>query len=146
MAEERKKPLIFRAEDATTGERQAVRADDLHKPPRQRDKLPPELETKANELYDRIGKMIGLSKAEWYDGFLYDQHPENELKIWWTIAEISDFLWKQQPKALANLKRDRLTRLVIAVSSGVVDIPSQMGDVTDEQVQVVRDFYNQIFS
>lgn len=40
-----------------------------------------------------------------------------------------------------QLRRDRLAKLVIAVSSGVVDIPSQMHDATNAQVAQVRGVY-----
>jgi hypothetical protein len=86
-----------------------------------------------------LGKYLGHTPASWRDGFCYDMHPDNELRIWGRIAKVVDHLWQEQPKPLKKLNRERLSRLVVAVCSGMVDIPSQMPDVSDEAVDLVAD-------
>jgi hypothetical protein len=79
---------------------------------------------------------------KWLDGFLYDQNPDNETVIWERIADVTDKLWVEQPKQLKSLDRKTLTLAVIAISSGIVDIPSQLKGINDEQVELIRAAYS----
>jgi hypothetical protein len=138
---EREKPTIMRVRDAATGQMKAMRQDDIKTGERRHEKLPPDLEAQADELFPRVGKIMGHTIQSWRDGFCYDMHPDREIKVWGHIANVADRLWVDQPKVLKNLDRATLTRLVVAASTGMVDIPSQIKGVTDAMVDHVRGEY-----
>jgi hypothetical protein len=139
----RKKPLILRVREVahssdSEGKMKTVRGDEVKEAGPRRDQLPPELEARADALLDRVGKFFGHTKHTWRDGFCHDLHPDHEINAWEHIARVADLLWIEQPKALARLSHERIIKLVVAVSSNVVDIPSQMEDVNDAQVDLVQ--------
>jgi hypothetical protein len=141
---EREKPKLMRVlvqnEDGTN-EHKTVRADSLHCGNRKRDTLPPDLLERAEKVFSRAGNLIQPNMEKWLDGFLRDQNPHKEIAIWERIADVTDKLLGHKPKELEHLDRSALAWIVIAVSSGVVDIPSQIKGVTDEQVEIVRNAY-----
>ena len=142
---EREKPNLIRVqvekEDGTV-EHKTIRADQVKVGTvRRHESLPTELTERIKKLYPRAGKLAHPTLAKWLDGFLFDQNPENEVLVWERIADVTDKLWVEQPKQLASLDRKTLTMIVIAVSNGAVDIPSQVKGVTDKQVEIIREAY-----
>jgi hypothetical protein len=140
---ERKKPKLMRAQVQNadgTKELKTIRVDDLGEI-RRHESLQPELAERAEKLFARIGSMLQPTMEKWLDGFLCDQNPDREIAIWERIADVADKLWVEQPRQFSNLDRKKLTTVIIAISSGLVDIPSQIKGVTDDQVKFVRAAY-----
>ena len=140
MASGRKPMLMQVAQITTDGVRLAtVRADSIREPTKPRHvRLTDAQVRRADELFRRVGHWFGPTPSAWRDGFLYDLHPDAELNAWEHIADVVNALWVAEPKALDKLNRERLTRLVVAVSTRIVDIPSQMPDVTDAMVEAAK--------
>jgi hypothetical protein len=123
-----------------TKELKTIRVDDLGEIRRHKS-LPPDLAERAEKLFPRIGSVLQPTMEKWLDGFLCDQNPDREIAIWERIADVADKLWLAQPRQLSTLDKKKLTTVIIAISSGLVDIPSQIKGTNDEQVKLIRDAY-----
>ena len=135
----RRKPVLLQVRDAEGGSLSTTRADSLKRAAKpQHARLTDAQAERSDQLFRRIGHWFKPTPVAWGEGFLYDLHPEAEIRVWEHIADVVDALWVAEPKVLAKLNRSRLARLVVAVSTRVVDIPSQMSDVTDEMVDAVK--------
>ena len=53
---------------------------------RQHEHLSPDLEVRAQAIYDILGKHLNQDRLRWADGFCFDLHPERELAIWENYA------------------------------------------------------------
>jgi len=140
----RQKPLLVRADQVGNDgsvKNTAINADDIKPSERQRDELPPDLKRRADALFDRVGTTLNATREKWYDGFLRDQNPEREIAVWERITDVTDALWASEPQELRKLDRRSLLRAVLMVSSGMIDIPSQVAGMTDEGVAVIRAAY-----
>jgi hypothetical protein len=142
---ERQKPKLVRVRvqnpDGTSEMKTVNMANLKTSPTRRHESLPPELERRAKLLYERVGYLLYPKIEKWLDGFCFDQNPDTEIEKWERIATVVDQLWLDTPKVLKRLDKPTLTRLIIAVSSDMVDIPSQLKGVNDEQVELVRRMY-----
>ena len=136
--EPRRKPILMQVRDVESGRLATIRRDDIKDSKPWHDSLTSEQSAWADRLFGRIGRWFKATADDWRDGFRYDLHPEAELRVWDHIADVVDELSIAQPAELVTLNRGRLGRLVVAVSSRVIDIPSQMPDVTDPMVGLVK--------
>jgi hypothetical protein len=68
--------------------------------------------------------------------------PETELAAWDTIAGVVENLWGE-PKFRHKLTRNRLIQAVVMVSTGTVDVPSQVSGITDKQVERIKIAFTQ---
>lgn len=145
MQKSRKKPPLMRVSelDSATGRTamKTIRADDGLVHVQWHEALPPKLTRRADALYDRVAKHLGYTPQAWRDGFCMDLHPEREISIWEHIADVVEHLWKSKPAAIKGLKRKLVLEIVVGVSAGWVDIPSQLPGVTDEHVAFIRSVY-----
>lgn len=141
---ERNKPAIIRgAVVDSSGKKvgtKAMRADQIRTGGKRHESLPPELLDRAMPLWERSGKWVGITKEKWIDGFLHDLNPDKEIAIWERIADVIDELW--EGPIGKKLTRENLARAVVQVSSGMVDVPSQVQGVTDKHVAVIRQKLN----
>lgn len=136
---DRSKPVLMQADviGADGVRLMTVRGDTIGVPTeRQHVRLTDDQAGRADGLFARIGHWFSPTPAAWRDGFLYDLYPESEIRVWEHIADVVDTLWTEESKVLAKLNRERLARLVVAVSTRIVDIPSRLPDVTDAMVRV----------
>ena len=138
----RQKPKMIRAiviDEVGNKSEMTVHGDQIGIGPRLHEKLPPDLEARADKLFDRIGKYRCYNLRDWHDGFLRDVNPEEEIQNWEIMADVTDRLHVDPPKTLRKLSHRQFYQVLVSVfSARVVDIPSQLPWVTDEQVDIIR--------
>src|SRR5215217_4116847 len=132
---ERQKPKLVRVLNAKTGKPETINIADIKLGNDGHNTLTPELMARAEKLYERLGHYM-KSKSGWMDGFLSDQHPDREIAIWERMANVVDRMWDSP--TTRKLRRLDLIRAVVATTSGMIDVPSQVNGVTDEMVNEIR--------
>jgi len=120
----------------------ARRLEGIKQPPRLRETLNEQTAQRAEHLYRRlINEFLGYTRERWIDGFLRDDNPDDELRIWEKIADVSDNLWLEPPTLLKSLTKKQVRSLVLQVSMGMVDIPAFLKGITDDQVSLAKQIY-----
>lgn len=131
-----KRPKIIRGmvcdEHGNPQQTRAVNASDLKRGPRRREQLPEDLRDKAERLFQRVGRFL-MTQDEWNEGFLHDMHPDRELAIWQSIADVCESSIGRRIK-----DKTRRIRAVTAVSAGLVDAGGHLG-LTDDLIAEIRE-------
>lgn len=141
----RKKPLLIRAveqhADGKASERTINAADVRPAEHPVHGTLPDDLRHRAEALYERIGRLArpGLHFEGWVDQFRFDQHPEDEVRIWEHIAEVFE---RTGGADLSGERQRQTLRAILLISMMGVDIESQTG-LSEGEVRRLRQAYDQ---
>jgi len=132
----REKPRLIRAQMVDEhgnpiGDR-TIRQDELRTGPKVREALSPDLQQRVMVLYNKVGNLLYSSPAEWIDGFLHDQHPDREIALWERMSRLLP-----DARGITGLPKAKALRLLVAISSGLVDPGAHFG-LDDKKIEAVR--------